>query len=391
MSSEAKCGTWVEHFPGNLRWSNAMQIVKGMAPYNAVALEEVDRVGWKLKAREHESDPDKAWSEEWTAMADFVAKKGDEAAAKGRNITAGNYYMRAGNYYYSAERFTKLGEPKLAVYRKALRCYHAAMERLYPEIERVDVPYEGKALAAYFVKAKGVTGPAPTVVLFDGMDNSKEMSVIFGGVEFAKRGLNTLAIDGPGQAETLRLRNIASRPDYEVAGAAAYDYVTSRPDVDPKRVAVMGYSFGGYHAPRICGMDKRFAAGVAFGAMHWDMHAWQSEIKAKLAADPKTSFSSDYQFRWVVGAPDNNAALEIAKKFTLEGIAQKIECPFLVVHGENDRIVPLDAAKTLYEKIGSKRKELKIFTAEEGGAEHCQVDHRVIGIDYIGDWLVENM
>src|SRR6478752_2971905 len=29
--------TWAVHFPGNLRWSNAMQIVKGMAPYGAIA------------------------------------------------------------------------------------------------------------------------------------------------------------------------------------------------------------------------------------------------------------------------------------------------------------------------------------------------------------------
>src|SRR5262249_34390085 len=99
----------------------------------------------------------------------------------------------------------------------------------------------------------------PTVVLFDGMDNAKEMSVIFAGLDFAKRGINTLAIDGPGQAEALRLRNIHSRHDYEVAGTAAYDYVASRPEVDPKRVAVMGYSFGGYHAPRVAAFEKRYA------------------------------------------------------------------------------------------------------------------------------------
>jgi pimeloyl-ACP methyl ester carboxylesterase len=100
-------------------------------------------------------------------------------------------------------------------------------------------------------------------VLFDGMDNAKEMSVIFAGLDFAKRGINTLAIDGPGQSETLRLRNIPSRYDYEVPGRAAYDYVAARQEVDPKRVAVMGYSFGGYHAPRIAGrdgLDRIFAA-----------------------------------------------------------------------------------------------------------------------------------
>ena len=53
--------TWAVHFPGNLRWSNAMQIVKGMAPYGAVAMDEVDRVGRRLDARAGEPDLDRAW------------------------------------------------------------------------------------------------------------------------------------------------------------------------------------------------------------------------------------------------------------------------------------------------------------------------------------------
>src|SRR5262245_64634090 len=114
--------------------------------------------------------------------------------------------------YYSAERFIPPSAEKMAMYRKALRAYHAAMERLYPEIERAEVPYEGTSLPAYFVRGAG-SGRRPTVVLFDGMDNAKEMSVIFAGLDFAKRGINTLAIDGPGQAEALRLRSIHSRHD----------------------------------------------------------------------------------------------------------------------------------------------------------------------------------
>jgi dipeptidyl aminopeptidase/acylaminoacyl peptidase len=392
-----RCGTWVEHFPGNLRWSNAMQIVKGMAAYGAVAMEEVDRVGARLAARAGESDLDQAWREEWVAMADRVAKRGDIAAARGFAITAGHNYIRAGNYYYSGERFMPPSEDKLAlfhdklaVYHQALRCWHAAFDRLYPQIERVDVPYEGTALAAYFMKAPGTgDGRAPTVVLFNGMDNCKEMSVIFAGLEFAKRGINTLAIDGPGQGESLRLRKIHSRPDYEVAGTAAYEYVAARPDVDAGKVAVMGYSFGGYLAPRVVAFEHRYAACVAFGAMHWDLHGWQKEIKERLAADPKSSFSSNFQFRWVIGAPDNPTALESAKRFTLAGCIDDIKCPVLVLHGENDRIVPVEEARTLYAKL-TNRKHLKIFTAEEGGTEHCQVDNRPMGMDYIADWLIES-
>jgi alpha-beta hydrolase superfamily lysophospholipase len=389
--STTQCSTWVEHFPGNVRWTNAMQIVKGMAPWAAVALAEVDLVGERLKARQREANPDQVWRQEWEALADRVAAVADSAASDGRQITAGNHYMRAGNYYYSAERFVPPGEEKLALYRKALRCYHAALARLYPQVERVDVAYEGQALAAYFMKAQNVRGPAPTVVLFDGMDNCKEMSVIFAGVEFAKRGIHTLAIDGPGQGETQRLRRIHSRPDFEVAGSAAYDYVASRAEVDDGRIVVMGYSFGGYHAPRIAAFEHRYAGCVALGAMHWDLHGWQAEIKAKNAADPKTSTSSNFQFRWILGAPDNDTALEWAKRFTLEDVAEKITCPFLVVHGENDRIVPVKEAQTLFDRVGSRHKTIKIFTSEEGGAEHCQVDHRQLGIDYVGDWILANV
>jgi len=93
----------------------------------------------------------------------------------------------------------------------------------------------------------------------------------------------------------------------------------------------------------------------------------------------------------VAGAPDNATALEWAKKLTLEGVADKIEGPILIRHGENDRVVPLAEARKLYERVGSKNKTLRIFTEAEGGAEHCQVDNRQLGVDFIGDWLTKTM
>ncbi|MBM3529666.1 MAG: alpha/beta hydrolase [Alphaproteobacteria bacterium] len=379
--------TWQVTFPGNLRWSNATQIVKGMVAYGAAAMAEIDLIVRRLRERAGEPDLDKAWAEEWSREADRVARIGDEADADGRAITAGNQYMRAGNYYYSAERFIPPGDEKMAMYRKALRCYQAAMQRLHPEIERVEVPYEDTSLPAWFVKGRGL-GKRPTMVMFDGMDNAKEMSVIFAGIDFAKRGINVLAIDGPGQSEPLRLHNMPTRHDYEVAGTAAYDYVTSRPEVDPARVAVMGYSFGGYQAPRICAFEKRYAACVCLGAMHWNVYDF---VKGHAPADPRQTSGSTFQWRWVTGAPDVPTALEWAKKFTLEGVAEKVECPVLILHGENDRVVPIADAHKLHERIGSKNKHLKIFTEAEGGAEHCQVDNRQLGVDIIGDWLLKTL
>jgi len=380
-------GSWIDHFPDNYSWSNATLVTKGMAPYGAVALEEIDRVGERLKARSGEPQ---AWWEEWSAMGSRLEQQADAAAADGRQMTAGNCYIRAGNYHFTGERFIAPGEQKLALYRRALRCFHAGFERRHRNIERVDVPYEGSALAAYFMKAPGASGRAPTVVLFNGMDNCKEMSVLFAGLEFAARGMHTLAIDGPGQGESLRLRGIHTRHDYEVAGGAAYDYIASRPDVDPKKVTVMGYSFGGYYAPRIVAFDKRYAACVAFGAMHASIYEWVLRIKTVTQSDSRKSAQSAFQVPWVFGAKDLDEALEMSRRFDLEGVAQKIECPVLVVHGDQDRIVPLDSARKLYDMIGSARKTYKVFTADEGGAEHCQVDNRQVGVDYIADWIAAN-
>ncbi|MSP96614.1 MAG: alpha/beta fold hydrolase [Betaproteobacteria bacterium] len=376
-------GNWIHSFPQHFQWSNATLIAKGMAPYAAVALEEIDRVVQRLHQRIGEPH---AWWEEWTAVAAQVEHEADTAAAEGRHATAGNYYLRAGSYYYTGERMLPPGEEKLALYRKSLRCSQEGLKRRYPNLEIVDVPYEGTALPAYFIKSPTASDRAPTVVLFDGLDNCKEMSVLFAGVELAFRGFHTLAIDGPGQGEALRLRNLPSRYDYEVPGKAAYEYVAARPDVDPKRVAIMAYSAGGYYAPRAAAFEKRYAACVAWGP-HYDYHAvWQKRWEA-MQKDEKSNATSHFQLPWVLGVADMEAAMEKLKKFTLAGVAQLITCPMLVCWGEEDKLTPRAVAHKLYDSVGSKDKTLKIFTPQSGGAEHCQVDNRQVGTDYIADWL----
>ena len=382
-------GSWIEQFPGNMTWSNAALVTKGMAPYGAVALGEIDDVCERLKSRQNEPD---AWPEEWCRMAARLEKVADKAAAEGRQLTAGNYYLRAGMYYFTGERFVYPGDQKREIGRKSLQCQRAGLERRHPNIEFVEVPYENATLPAIFMKAPGVSGRAPTVVVFDGMDNCKEMSVLFNGLEFAARGWHTLAIDGPGQGESLRLRGLYARHDYEVAGAAAYDYMAARADVDAQKVTVMGYSFGGYYAARVAAFEKRYLAGVAFAALHWDLAAWQSEIKRRHAVDAKNTAQSAFHFRWIMGHIDDaDAAIAKAAKFSLAGVAEKITCPFLIVHAEDDTVVPVASAYKLYEALGSKRKHMRVFTKEDGGIYHAQADNRQVGVDYIADWIAGNL
>jgi hypothetical protein len=48
-------------------------------------------------------------------------------------------------------------------------------------------------------------------------------------------------------------------------------------------------------------------------------------------------------------------------------------------------------AFSLFAEVGAKDKTFKIFTREEGGAEHCQGDNLTIGIAYIADWLSDRL
>ena len=384
-------GPWINHFGDNFLWSNATLIIKGMAPYGVVALEEIDRVCEKLRAREAEPDRGKAWKEEWSAMGRLIQKRGDEALAKGHKSTAGDYYLRAGIYHYNAERFIQPGPEKKEQGARAYKVWHHGIRLRYPKVEFIEVPYEKTTLPALFMPAQDASGPRPTVVVVNGMDNAKEMSIFFCGLEFSRRGFNTLCLDGPGMGEVRRMRDIPSRYDYEVPGTAALEYLLTRKDVDAKRIAIMGYSFGGYYSSRIAAFEKRYAACIALSALHWDLAAWQAKIKEANKSAPKSVAQSNFQWRWVAGAADEDQGIEIARQFSLKDVAKNITCPFLVTHAGNDRVVPVENAQKLYDAVGSKNKTIKIFTAEEGGAEHAHVDNRVIGVQFAADWLEDNL
>ena len=380
-------GPWIEHFPGNMTWSNATLVTKGMAPYGAVALGEIDQVCERLRKRQDEPD---AWQEEWSAMAERLERVAIDADGKGRRMTAGNYFLRAGMYYFTGERFIYPGAAKRAMGEKSIQCQTAGILRRFPNVERVEVPYEDTTLPALFMKSPHASGRAPTIVVFDGMDNCKEMSVLFAGLEFAARGWHTLSIDGPGQGESLRLRELYARHDYEVPGRAAFDYVTDRPDVDPSRVVVMGYSFGGYYAARVAAMDTRYAAGVAMSALHWDLAEWQQKIRERQANNATSTPQSAFHFRWIMGCLDDaDAAIEKARSFSLRDVAPAMTLPFLVLHAADDKVVPVESAHKLHDAIGSRVKELKILRAEDGGHYHAQADNRQVGIDYIADWIAD--
>lgn len=209
------------------------------------------------------------------------------------------------------------------------------------------------------------------------------------GVEdITRRGMSVLIMDGPGTGEAIRLRKIYLRHDYEAAGSAALDYLETRKDVNAKKVGVMAISLGGYYAPRMASMDRRFKACLAWGAI-WDYYAtWKKRIDQSF----KTELSvPGHHIQWILNAKTMDDALAKLDGFRLDGVVQKMRCPFLLVHGEGDKQIPIKDARALYNAVGSKDKTMKVFTVKEGGAQHCQRDNLSIGTAYMFDWLKEKL
>jgi dipeptidyl aminopeptidase/acylaminoacyl peptidase len=91
----------------------------------------------------------------------------------------------------------------------------------------------------------------------------------------------------------------------------------------------------------------------------------------------------------VLGVSDRAAALKKLEGFRLDGIVQKMACPFLLLHGAGDQQIPLAPAEKLFDAVGSKHKLLKVFTREEGGFHHCQVDNVTVAVYYMWDWIAD--
>ena len=374
-------------FPGNYTWSAASRGVIATSLWGGADLGEVYKVVAALKSRAGEGA---AWFAEWSAMAEKVARLAETAEAKGHTATACAAYMRAANYYQTGERLLQpRNEESQRAYARAVALFKKGIADVpFISIEAVEVPFEGKSLPGYFVKGRDAGAPLPTVVFFDGLDITKELQYFRGVPELIKRGLNVLIVDIPGTGESIRFRGMPARYDTNVAGTAVVDYLATRRDVDKDRLAVMGISLGGYYAPRAAAFEPRFRACVSWGAI-WDYHAtWKKRVEKAFQAS--LSVPGEH-IMWVLGVDNIEDALKKLEDFRLAGVAEKVQCPYLLTHGERDAQIPLADAQALFNAIGAKDKTLKVFTFEEGGYEHCQGDNLTIGIAVIGDWLADRL
>jgi dipeptidyl aminopeptidase/acylaminoacyl peptidase len=207
--------------------------------------------------------------------------------------------------------------------------------------------------------------------------------------DLVARGIACLIVDGPGNGESIRFRQLYLHHQTERYATAAWEYLAARPEIDSARIGVMAISLGGYYAPRAAAFEPRYACCIAWGAQ-WDYQKiWRERFERLARADTPALSVAARHILWVLNASSQEEALERLAPFKLDSVVQRIACPFLLLHGEGDEQIPLPEAQKCFDAVGSKQKTMKVFTREEGGYHHCQIDNQSICCAYMWDWLDE--
>lgn len=376
-----------QYFPTNYVWSLSTMI----ALTHGGNIGEIDAMCAPIleSARAGDDPGTEAFYEAWKGGGDKLIALADDDLTLGRKLSAGEKLGRAALYYGIAERMQAHGfEARLAMYQRSLALFAQSRALTRENCERVEIPVAEGQLSGLLVRAENVAGPAPLVVIMNGLDSTKEMlqkSVM--GTMFARRGLSALFVDQPGTGEALRLHGMPAVHNTEVWASKIVDWLERRPDVDPKRIGALGVSLGGYYCPRAVAFEPRFACGAVWGANH----DWREVQQARLRREGENPVPHYWKHvQWVFGAKDLDDFFVKAEAMHLNGVLGGIRVPFLVTHGENDRQIPLKYAHQTFEQlVNSPKRELVIFTAREGGVEHSSLDNPSNAGQRIADWLAE--
>jgi dienelactone hydrolase len=348
------------------------------------------------------------WVSEWTATADRVRTQADASQAAGRRISARNAYLRASNYYRTAGLFllqSPVEDRLRATVRAQTETFRsaAALFDLPPDVIRV--PYENTALPGYFFRAAADGSPRPTMILTDGYDGTVEELYFSSAAAALSRGYNVLAFDGPGQGSVLLDQGLPFRPDWEAVVTPVVDYALTLPEVDPDRIVLHGWSFGGYLAPRAATAEHRLAACISDCGPYDLLDATMGKVPAILATGYRSGNSlarrvldramtarlkhpsGGWALRrnlWVHDVAGPMAFLALAAEFTLKGREQLIRCPTFVAATQGDDLSA--GARTFADKLVCPRDYVS-FTAADGVTGHCEMSGRSVFHARMFDWL----
>lgn len=358
-----------------------------------------------------------AYYNAYRALAD-----GLQLSARGaRPVTSRARHLRAAKYYGQA-LFVVLGsstpQAEEEVYLRMNESWTAAAALSSPAWEKIAIPYETTSLPGWFFRAPGAGGAArPTVIISNGSDGQNIDLIAYGIDAALKRGYNALTYDGPGQGETLFVRQVPFRHDWEKVVTPIVDYLLTRPEVDPDKIALTGWSMSGSLVARAAAFEKRLAAVVSDTGLVSPWAAFPQDLRAIAEAGDKATVNTIWA-QEVIPIVSPFEAYYLAKRFSIfsteallearagkvptdfyalsqavkaldlsKEVMDRITVPYLVTDYQDDDFYD-GQAKQLYDAIQGPKLYHK-FT--DGARYHCGPMAPTLRNEVVFDWLDDTL
>jgi dienelactone hydrolase len=365
-----------------------------------------------------------SYYETFLALANRTSTLAGKELAAGHKASARSAYLRASTYYDMCLYFilgTSAHAQEASAYAAVQRCWQQASQLFDPPFEQVRIPYGNSWLPGYLLKPDDRPVRRPTIILNNGEDAQNITLYCYGGADAIERGWNALIFEGPGQGSMLFERQVPFRYDWENVITPVVDYLRSRPDVDPARIALNGSSLGGELVIRAAAFEHRLAAVVADPGilsvwLGWQTGEktianlftkgltkeqvntiWQKEIIPQLNAVDRYNISKraeGYGRQFLVAARAGHVFSDLydfgttVMKFTVADVADRVTAPTLVTSYQGDQLVIPASGQgpEVYKRLRGD-KTYHEFTAAQGAQDHCAPMAPQTRNQVVFDWL----
>ena len=228
-----------------------------------------------------------------------------------------------------------------------------------PELVRYKA-HDGLELSGWLYRPKGVTKPGPIVLSFHGGPEGQERPGFNSLYQaLVSRGIAVFAPNVRGSSgfgkKFVNLDNGALRENGVKDIKASVDYVVSAGVADPKRVGIVGGSYGGYMV--MAGLTEypdMFAAGAnLFGVVNFE--TFFKNTQPWMAAISKIEY----------GDPDKEA--DMLRRLSPLTRIDRVKAPTIVLHGANDTNVPVIEAEQVVENLKKRNVPVEyVLFPDEG-------------------------
>ncbi|WP_224242515.1 alpha/beta hydrolase family protein [Hyalangium gracile] len=400
-------GAWHDlRFTGDGLMDNQLLWYLGHATSGMSDVGECLETAWRIRPGE-----EKSWFDAWLETAERVHRIADTAQARGHAVSAGETYARAANYYRAATmHYTDRSDPRLLeATRRAATTFETSNTLLGYPAQPLDIPYEGTSLPGYFIRSPYAKASAPVLLLHQGLHAwPEETRWVYDGAY--KRGYHALIFHGPGQGRALREKGLSFRPDWERAVSPVVDAAERIAGVDPKRILLMGLSFGGALAPRAAAFDRRIALCIANpGVLSWweamtsHFERFVPGVLSLLRSQPEMFDKAIHRLadgwptaqywlrdvQWKHGAQTPAQIFQKLSEFDNTPVVSRISCPVLIMEGTAEDASPGQSQK-LYDALKGP-KHLMVFTEQDAAPLHCQAGALALAAQRMFDWIDENV